>query len=171
MILNLLSYFHMCIIFYSLSPMIIKNTCNDYIYIFFYLFVLLHWTFYKGECFISYYFKKIKDNNYKMGATVFNGDDDFHVIIPKNTIIRMFFLNLANIIIFYNLYNIFKHYNLNIKYYFMYLFLYVFYWNSIKLFKNHHNNNNYDKFNEIMRIIIVIYIICFYKYFITNIIK
>jgi len=55
-------------IFISFYGLIFKKNWFDYIYIFYTIIVLISWTFYNGECVLTYLIKKNKDRNYIAGA-------------------------------------------------------------------------------------------------------
>lgn len=51
----------------SFYGFIFKKSWFDYVFIFYNIIIVLSWTFYNGECLITYYIKKYYDNNYISG--------------------------------------------------------------------------------------------------------
>ena len=86
---------HLLIIFYQISyPIIIHNSIlGDKIYILFHILIVLNWLLLKGECGISYVYKKFKNPNYKMGSGALDLKDirDVLPFIDINFIKDIFF--------------------------------------------------------------------------------
>ena len=75
-IIEILPYFHLFIIIFNLYPLIFpKNIFWDKIYLIVIIIVVLNWTVLKGECILSYIWKKSKDKNYKMGSKTIELND------------------------------------------------------------------------------------------------
>ena len=55
------------------------NKLGDKIYIALFIIILLNWILFKGECYISYLYKKMKDPAYVMGSNVMDLADMKHV--------------------------------------------------------------------------------------------
>ena len=88
----------------NLYPFIIPKNKYDYLYIFLILLLNLSWIIFKGECLISYIFKKIKNNNYKMGTS--NKSDDLKNLIGIHNYniymyICLFFVSISYIYVIY----------------------------------------------------------------------
>lgn len=74
--LEILPYFHIFITSYYLYPMLFsKNIFWDKIYLIVVLIIVLNWTVLKGECLLSYIWKKYKNKNYKMGSNTLDIKD------------------------------------------------------------------------------------------------
>lgn len=88
---------HLFIVFYQiLYPIIIQNSVlGDKIYILFHILIVLNWLLLKGECSISYIYKKFKNPNYKMGYKSFDLKDITDVIpfIDEKFILDNFIFN------------------------------------------------------------------------------
>ena len=111
MLENFIIFIHIIICLYlSLYAIIIKNTKYDYIYIIFLYFTILHWLFLKGECIFSYLYKKIKNNNYKLGSNF--KYDEFYYLFGKY---KKLILNIKNILVLLNVYILYKR-NKNYRY-------------------------------------------------------
>lgn len=107
MIEKFIVFLHITIILYlSLYAFIIQNTKYDYIYLIFLYFIIIHWIFLKGECILSYLFKKIKNNNYKLGSD-FKYDDYYYLFGENKNII----LIIKNILVFLNIIILYKRNN------------------------------------------------------------
>jgi hypothetical protein len=120
MIENFIVFLHITIILYlSLYALIIQNTKYDYIYIISLYFIVIHWLFIKGECILSYLYKKIKNNNYKLG-TDFKYDDYYYLFGENKNII----LNIKNALIFLNIIIL---YNRNNSYKWIIIFFIILY--------------------------------------------
>ena len=60
MIYKLIAFIHLLLCIFSiLYVFLIKNKQYDYIYLIVIYFILLHWALLKGECIISYLYKKM----------------------------------------------------------------------------------------------------------------
>lgn len=73
----------------------------DSIYIIFNILILISWTFYNGECFLTYYIKKMKDKTYIAG-TESTDINDMYLAIGSKEIAYIFvtisvFLNMISL--------------------------------------------------------------------------
>lgn len=66
-------------------------------------FIIFHWLFLKGECVLSYLFKKIQNKNYILGNSP--KDDDSYYLFGEY---RDYILTLKNILILLNIYLLYK---------------------------------------------------------------
>jgi hypothetical protein len=155
---NISLFMHWIItIFNTMYAFFIKNKYCDYLYIFIIYGIVLQWTFLNGECILSYYYKKRKNKDYKFGENL----DDSEVIskfgkykdIVSVIIIVMMIINM-NIV--------FKRNNISNHLFFMFAFGFLSYGYGVYIFKNHHINKNFIKFNEISKIYFIIYGIILY---------
>ena len=99
---KIIGHLHLLLLLHQvLYPLLFSaNRLGDKIYIALSIIILLNWILFKGECYISYLYKKMKDPSYVMGSNVLDLADMKHVfgfITPKFT--EIFFLVLQ--IIFY----------------------------------------------------------------------
>ena len=87
--------FHLLVIFYQmLYPIIIQNNVlGDKIYILFHIILVSNWLLFKGECIISYLYKKKNNPNYTMGSDAVDLKDirDVLPFINVNFIKDIFF--------------------------------------------------------------------------------
>jgi len=88
---------HLLIIFYQIFyPIIIQNNVlGDKIYILFHIILVSNWLLFKGECIISYSYKKIYDRNYKMGEKTLDLKDikDILPFVDEKFILDYFIIN------------------------------------------------------------------------------
>jgi hypothetical protein len=104
---ELILLIHIIICLYlSFYALIIKNTKYDYIYLMFLYFIIIHWLFFKGNCILSYLFKKIQDNNYELNS--YPKDDDCYYLFGEY---RDYILAIKNILILLNIYILYKRNN------------------------------------------------------------
>lgn len=93
-------------LFISLYIFIFFDTKKYDIYFCNYLLILLiHWLLLKNECILSYFEKKLKNKNYKLGDKPYQ--HTFHEILPKCSSYVFGFLKYLNVlvILFRNLNN------------------------------------------------------------------
>jgi hypothetical protein len=70
--------------FLNIYGFIIKKNWFDFYYLFYIYLVAFSWTFYNGDCLITYYYNKQKNKNYKPGN--FKEESDLHHILGKEYI-------------------------------------------------------------------------------------
>jgi hypothetical protein len=140
----------------------IKKNNYDHIYLVYVYFLLLHWIFLKGECIISYLYKKLQKNDYELGSNSIN--DDLHYIVGDYKLYIIFVLNIIfmiSVFIVSKRNNIKTHYILIfILYYYVYiLFLYYIRYHNINI----NTNTNFQLFNDIIKILLIFFGIYFYR--------
>jgi len=162
MITNLLIFIHILVVLYTiLYGICVKNNKYDYIYLAYIYFLLLHWTFFKGECIVSYYLKKIKNNEYELGSDFTN--DEYHYILGDY---KKYGIILASIILIINIFIISNRNNINNYIIFLFILLLQSYILVLSSFTNYNKNINFQLFNEIIKIFLIffgIYIFINYK--------
>lgn len=88
---------HLLIIFYQIFyPIIIQNSVlGDKIYILFHIILVSNWLLFKGECIISYLYKKKYDPNYTMGEKTLDLKDikDILPFVDEKFILDYFIIN------------------------------------------------------------------------------
>ncbi len=120
-------------------------------------FISLHWTFYNGECIISYWHKKKLDPNYIAGQDIHK--HDFSLFFnPK---ILYLFTIVSNILIMYNLYIIFKRNKLPLYLVYIFILLAQLYFFGLKLCNKHYKNKLYLFFQEIYKYLLIVWGILF----------
>lgn len=126
-----------------------KKNKFDYVYLCISYFIILHWTFLNGECIISYYYKKNKDESYIAGKDCLK--NDFHIEYKQYATYIYLLSFLMNIFIMYNIYAIVKrnHYPLWLA--FTFIVIYEIYYYGIFFFKSHYKNKSYLFFQEFIK--------------------
>ena len=169
-----LSIFHIILIILLLSyPYIFyKNYLYDSIYLFLFISGKLSWIFCKDECYISYLFKKIENDQYELGDNstelldIVNMHDNKYIKILMNILVILFpILYAINIIVI----NFRSKIISNVLLYIMLIFylIYLYYIHFIKKNINDKNNKYIFLINsfKIIYVLILFYII--YNYFVN----
>ena len=160
----LLAFIHLLFtLFICVYVFCIKNKKYDYFYLTYIYFLLLHWTFLKGECILSYLYKKMQYNDYILGSYYIN--DDFDYLLSKY---KSYVYKCINILMIVNIYMVCKRNNIKNYTIFMFILLYVTivlsYMYSFNNFNNLHINKNFQLVNDILKKIII----CFGLYIYIN---
>jgi hypothetical protein len=153
MINILILFIHILIMLFNiLYVFCIKNKQYDYIYLSYIYFILLHWTFLKGECICSYIFKKIENNNYELGSS-FKNDELYYIFGEYRSYIAIF----LNIMVMINVYMVCKRNN--IKNYLIFIFILLFQSFSFNFyyFTDNYINTNFQFFNDIIKITLIFF--------------
>jgi hypothetical protein len=85
-------------LFMSFYGFLFRRSKYDYLILCITYTIALLWSLYKGECPLSYYFKKYKDPNYVLGSSVY-ADDIYIVFGPKYVPMMKLFYSYFNPII------------------------------------------------------------------------
>ena len=125
----LISIFHLLIVIYEiLYPLLFNNRFYDIIYILFFHMLLLSWILLRGECCISFLYKKLMIKDYIAGTNVFKFND-INRIFPFINESHIYFI--FSILPFYYLYFTYvlnkrtnAIYNNQL---FLFIFLHIFY--------------------------------------------
>ena len=84
MYIKIIGILHLLLaIIIPLYGLLFKKSDYDKLYLFYEILLVISWTFYDGECVVSYYSKKYKDNNYVAGFDTLDLHD-IHDIFGKN---------------------------------------------------------------------------------------
>lgn len=158
MLIEIIGFLHLSFsIILSLYAFIFKKSWIDYLYIYYASIIILLWTFFNGECAITYYFKKKEDPNYIAGTDSTDMKDMF-ILIPNPTIvnaiviIKLFFHLLSEyIVLARNKFPIFLCYLLP--------GIHLSYYGTTYIFKDLYNNTTFLWFQEIIKITIILFII------------
>ena len=140
MIYKLIAFIHLLLcIFIPLYVFFINSKQYDYFYLIFIYFVLLHWAFLKGECIISYLYKKMKNNDYEMGSDI--KTDDIEYLCGEYTYyLHLFFCILTAI----NIYMLCKRNNIKNYVTFMFTFIYITFISLFYLLDRNQINQLFD---------------------------
>ena len=150
------------IILTSYYGLIFSKTKLDYIYLVLMFIILFHWTFLNGECFMTYYFKKLKDPNYIAGQDL-HKDELKIVFIGYEELVQLFVI-INNIFSMISVYIVCQRIHIPIYLSIIFITLFEVYFYSLYFFKDHYKNDNYQLFQETMKYVLIIYAIVFLKY-------
>jgi hypothetical protein len=150
-------------VFISFYGLIFKKNWFDYIYLFFTIVVLISWTFYNGECVLTYLIKKNKDKNYIAGTESTDLTDMYLVFGSKEIV--YFIVTISLFIHAISLYLVLKRNNYPYFIYYFLPFLQLLYTSSLRIeHKNLHKNNlflisqEFFKYYFIINLIYIFYI-------------
>jgi len=74
--LNVIGVIHAFIFLYGFYPLLIPaSKFYDKVYLLYTIIISLNWSIFKGECYISYLWKKLENPDYIMGSNVFDMSD------------------------------------------------------------------------------------------------
>jgi hypothetical protein len=159
MIKNLILFVHLLVVSYLIFyRMCVNNKKYDHIYILLIYFILLHWTFLKGECILGYSYKKLENKDYKFGLN--NTNDDFDCLFGCY---KIYFCILIYISIIINIFFIGSCNNIKKYYLYIYIFIYTFYLCGRQCYNNRNINANFQLFNDIIKILLIFFGIYFYR--------
>jgi len=146
--------------FYGL---IIKKNWFDYFYIYLTIFTVITWTFYNGECVLTYLIKKNKNKNYIAG-TESTDLTDMYLLFGSKEIVY-FIVTVSLFINAISLYLVLKRNNFPYFIYYLLPLFQLLYTISLRIqHKNLHKNNlflisqNFFKFYFIINLIYILYI-------------
>jgi hypothetical protein len=140
MINKLIVFIHLLLCIFSiLYVFLIKNKQYDYIYLIVIYFILLHWALLKGECIISYLYKKMQNNDYEIGSNT--KTDDLEYFFGEYTNYFHFFIQILTAI---NIYMLCKRNNIKNYITFMFIFIYITFVSLFYLLDRNQINQLYD---------------------------
>jgi hypothetical protein len=149
MINKLIAFIHLLLCIFSiLYVFLIKNKQYDYIYLKVIYFILLHWALLKGECIISYLYKKMQNNDYEIGSNT--KTDDLEYFFGEYTNYFHFFIQILTAI---NIYMLCKRNNIKNHVTFMFTFIYITFISLFYLLDRNQINQLYD----IIKIILIFF--------------
>jgi hypothetical protein len=150
-------------IFVSFYGIIFKKNWFDFIYIFYTIIVVISWTFYNGECLLTYLIKKNKDKNYIAGKESTDLTDMYLLFGSKEII--YFTVTISLFINMISLYLVLKRNNFPYFIYYPLPLFQLLYTISLRIdHKNLHKNKlflisqNFFKIYFIINIIYILYI-------------
>ena len=153
-------FFSLFISFYGLM---IKKNWFDYIYIFYTIIVSISWTFYNGECILTYLIKKNNDKNYIAGTESTDLKDMYLVFGSKEIV--YFIITILLFISAISLYLVLKRNNYPYFIYYLFPIFLLLYTLSLriqpkKLYKNTRFliSQHFFKFYFIINLIYILYI-------------
>jgi len=85
-IFSIIGFLHLLLtLFLSIYGLVIKKNWFDWLYMYYSIIVTLSWTFYNGECLLTYYIKKNKNVNYIAGSNSTDLTDMYLLIGTKQS--------------------------------------------------------------------------------------
>jgi hypothetical protein len=151
-------------IFVSLYGILLKKSWLDYPYIFYTIIVLISWTFFNGECFLTYYIKKKANKNYIAGEESTDLKDMYLLLGSKN--ISYFIITFFTFVSAVSTYIVLKRNNYPSYIYYSLPSLSLLYTTSLRVSPiNLHENKIFLFTQEIFKayFILVILILIFFK--------
>jgi hypothetical protein len=142
------------IIFSSSYAFIFKKNKFDFIYLLISYLVLLHWTFFNGECSITYYFKKQKDSNHIAGKDLHI--NEFTILFKEHANIIKFFNIACNILLVISLYITFNRNNIPDYISITFLSIFEIYSCGVYFFTNHYKNETFLMFQHVIRFLTIL---------------
>jgi hypothetical protein len=145
---------------------LIKKNSFDMIYIFLMINILLSWTCLNGECPVTLFLKKQKDNEYICGKN--SGDlTDLSLFIPSKTILFIFLL-LINVFYVMSEFIILKRNNYSKYIYYTLPLLHILYILSVASISNLYKNENFLLIQECLKFGFVILFVAIFSRFLIN---
>jgi hypothetical protein len=163
---KIIGFFHFLIsIFNAVYGFIFKKNRFDYVYIIYSIIVFLSWTFFNGECIITYIIKKHNDKNYKIGDNSTDLKNMYLLVGSKNNIyIIISLLILFNVI---SLFIVLKRNNFPKIIYISYPIIKLLYTFLLRICLNISENTLFQTIQYIIRIILIIFLY-YVLYFLTR---
>jgi len=83
---KIIGFLHLVLtLFLSIYGLVIKKNWFDWLYMYYSIIVTLSWTFYNGECLLTYYIKKNKNVNYIAGSNSTDLTDMYLLVGTKQS--------------------------------------------------------------------------------------
>jgi len=150
-------------IFIAFYGILFKKNWFDFIYIFLNIITLISWTFYNGECVLTYLIKKNKNKNYIAG-TESTDLTDMYLLFGSKEIVY-FIVTISLFINALSMYFVLKRNNFPYFIYYLLPLFQLLYTISLRIqHKNLYKNNlflisqNFFKFYFIINLIYILYI-------------
>ena len=145
----LASILHILIfIFTSFYAFIFPKNSFDFIYLFYSFTVILSWTVYNGECYITYWMKLIQDPNYVPGKNVMNNKDFYVLPFPKNMI--NMWIDLTMMIWWVSIYYVFQRNKYPKIIPFILISCWALYKIILGMYENHDTNKEFHYYQGIL---------------------
>jgi len=111
--------------------------------------IFLHWTFFNGECVITYIYKKLENPGYIPGSNLH--DNELKNSFKDNTIIIDIFTVIQNLLVILNFYIISKRNKISPYVYIPYIIIFELYFYGLHFFEDHHINDSCILFQETIK--------------------
>jgi hypothetical protein len=150
----LLHFVIMCYLaFYGILS---KKSIHDYFYLWFVYVLVLHWTFFNGECCLSYFYKK------QLVPTYIAGSDtsiEFKWVFKHHSNLIDRLSNVRNILILISIYLVAKRNHIPFLFYLPFLILSGLLICRSHFFTDCHTNKNYHLFQEVIKYLLLGYLV------------
>lgn len=131
-----------------------KKSVWDYVYLFIFYVILLHWTFNNGECYISSRYKQIENPNYLAGQ---DRRTDLMVAFPEYASQIRIFLMIQSLVVVASAYLVYTRNHISPKLYFPILILMVLYIARRKFFANCYSQPACILYEKVIRYCLILY--------------
>ncbi len=161
MLLYIITWIHIAVIlFVSFYVFLFKKNRFDYAYIAYIYLVILHWTFFNGECCVSYIYKRLKYDNYNAGDNLKDNELTSLLHMNPNTVFIM--ANIHILFVILNLWLIVKRNRIPSMLFGLFILLVGIMFYGSQIFETH-KNKSYQVLLEVMKYILIAFgMICFW---------
>jgi hypothetical protein len=143
-------------LFISIYGFAFKKNKFDYFYILLNMLIFLSWTFFEGECYISYYEKKKKNKDYVAGSNNQNVDDMFLWLGPEYEDIFYVLVRVLSIFGYISIYLVLKRNDYPNYIIYSYILMYLLYYVYLRI---PNISSFYQNFFKVYLIGLIIYIL------------
>ena len=153
MLMYVITWLHVAmIIFVSFYVFLFKKNKLDYVYLAYIYLVILHWTFFNGECCVSYIYKRLRYDNYKAGDNLKDNELTSLLHMNPNTVFIM--ANIHILFVILNVWLIIKRNRIpSMLFALLFLLVGIMFYGS-RIFETH-KNKSYQVFLEVMKFILI----------------
>lgn len=151
------------VIFLATYVFLFKKSNFDYAYLIIIYLILLHWTFFNGECVLTYLYKKLKDPDYSPG---FDPNDNEVKMLFNLSETSMLWISLIDgILVMSNIILISIRNRIWSSIYLSFILLFLTFLYATKTFTNHHSDKEFLFFQEKMKYLILLFgILCLWLF-------
>jgi hypothetical protein len=147
--------------FQAFYGILAKKSYFDQVYLFITILVAISWTFFTGECPVSYYYKKDKDKNYQAGdESIDLSDMNF---LSKDVLICV--ITLFCLMHAISIYIVMKRNNYPKYVYYSVPFMFIFYTLSLRLYSsNLRKSNVFLAIQEFVKFYLILILVIFLNF-------
>lgn len=147
--------FHFLLMCYlSLYGFFTKKSKYDYLYLAIVYLIVLHWTFFNGECCITYFYKKKRNPHYIAGQ---DPSIEYKMAFKKHANLIDFLVNINNILVAISIYLVAKRNKIPFLVCLPFILMAALIIYRNYLFKDSYKNKNYHQFQEVVRYSCIVY--------------
>lgn len=144
-------HFILSILLYSYGLIVRQRTSWDSLFLLITYVLVLHWTFYNGECVVSYLAKKKEDPEYVAGSDVFDLKDMSDTGISPETI--RIIMNILLLLWFYSTFVVLKRNRYPMAFTIPFVFILIFYNGLLRWF---HDNPNFKLLQNVSMVSLIL---------------